>query len=52
MGLLGIAMSRYSGCWVGFKVISETVEISSVVDLSQERRQFVLPADFELPPAG
>lgn len=52
MGLLGIAMSRYSGCWVGFKVISETVEISSVVDLSQERRQFVLPADFELPPGG
>ena len=34
MGLLGIAMSRYSGCWVGFKVISETVEISTVVDLA------------------
>ncbi len=26
MGLLGIAMSRYSGCWVGMKVITETVE--------------------------
>ena len=25
MGLLGIAMSRYSGCWVGMKVITETV---------------------------
>jgi indolepyruvate ferredoxin oxidoreductase len=24
MGLLGIAMSRYSGCWVGMKVITET----------------------------
>ena len=22
LGLLGIAMSRFSGCWVGFKVIS------------------------------
>ncbi|NEY90086.1 indolepyruvate ferredoxin oxidoreductase family protein [Tabrizicola oligotrophica] len=52
MGLLGIAMSRYSGCWVGFKVISETVEITSVVDLAQEARQFVLPTDFELPPDG
>jgi indolepyruvate ferredoxin oxidoreductase len=52
MGLLGIAMSRFSGCWVGFKVISETVEISSVVDLAQETRQFVLPQDFELPPGG
>ena len=25
-GLLGFALSRYSGCWVGFKAISETVE--------------------------
>jgi indolepyruvate ferredoxin oxidoreductase len=52
MGLLGIAMSRYSGCWVGFKVISETVETTTVVDLGQEERQFVLPQDFELPPGG
>jgi indolepyruvate ferredoxin oxidoreductase len=52
MGLLGIAMSRFSGCWVGFKVISETVEITTVVDLAQERRAFVLPQDFDLPPGG
>jgi indolepyruvate ferredoxin oxidoreductase len=52
MGLLGVAMSRYSGCWVGFKVISETVEITSVVDLAQEARQFVQPEDFELPEDG
>ena len=25
LGLLGIAMSRYSGCWVGYKVISDTI---------------------------
>ena len=52
MGLLGIAMSRYSGCWVGFKVISETVETTTVVDLAQEQRQFVLPQDFQMPPDG
>ncbi|MGL6211179.1 MAG: indolepyruvate ferredoxin oxidoreductase family protein [Paracoccaceae bacterium] len=52
MGLLGIAMSRYSGCWVGFKVISETVEITTVVDLAQEQRQFTQPLDFELPHGG
>jgi indolepyruvate ferredoxin oxidoreductase len=52
MGLLGIAMSRYSGCWVGFKVISETVEITTVVDLGQEARQFTVPLDFEIPPDG
>ena len=51
-GLLGIAMSRYSGCWVGFKVISETVETSAVIDLGQESRRFVLPDDFDMPPGG
>ncbi|EYD74877.1 Indolepyruvate ferredoxin oxidoreductase, alpha and beta subunit [Rubellimicrobium mesophilum DSM 19309] len=52
LGLLGIAMSRFSGCWVGFKVISETVETTAVVDLAPEKRQFVIPEDFELPPGG
>lgn len=52
MGLLGIAMSRFSGCWVGFKVISETVETTTVVDLAQETRRFRLPEDFPLPPDG
>jgi indolepyruvate ferredoxin oxidoreductase len=52
LGLLGIAMSRYSGCWIGFKVISETVESTTVVDLSQERKVFNLPQDFVLPSDG
>lgn len=52
MGLLGVAMSRFSGCWVGYKVISETVETTTVVDLTQETRQFVLPQDFDLPQGG
>ena len=52
MGLLGIAMSRYSGCWVGMKLISDTVETTAAVDLEDEDREFVIPADFELPPDG
>lgn len=52
MGLLGIAMSRFSGCWVGYKVISETVETTTVVDLVQEQRQFVLPEGFDMPEGG
>jgi indolepyruvate ferredoxin oxidoreductase len=31
MGLLGWAMSRYTGRWVGFKTIAETVESSASV---------------------
>jgi len=30
-GMLGFALSRYSGCWIGFKAISETVESGSSV---------------------
>jgi indolepyruvate ferredoxin oxidoreductase len=52
MGLLGIAMSRYSGCWVGMKVITETVETTAEIDLSDEMTPFVTPTDFELPPGG
>jgi indolepyruvate ferredoxin oxidoreductase len=52
MGLLGIAMSRYSGCWVGMKVITETVETTAEIDLTDEMTPFVIPADFEMPPGG
>ena len=31
LGLHGFAMSRYSGCWVGFKCVSDTVESSASV---------------------
>ncbi|MGE0289196.1 MAG: indolepyruvate ferredoxin oxidoreductase family protein [Bradyrhizobium sp.] len=52
MGLLGIAMSRYSGCWVGMKVITETVETTAEIDLTDEMKPFVIPTDFEMPPGG
>src|SRR6266853_1447505 len=52
MGLLGIAMSRYSGCWVGMKVITETVETTAEVDLTDEMTPFIIPTDFEMPPGG
>lgn len=52
VGLFGIAMSRYSGCWTGLKVISDTIETSAVVDLGDEHRPFVIPTDFEMPAAG
>ena len=52
MGLLGIAMSRYSGCWVGMKVITETVETTAEIDLTDEMKPFIIPSDFEMPPGG
>ncbi len=38
-GLLGFALSRYSGCWVGFKAIAETVESSATVDVDPRARR-------------
>ena len=54
MGLLGFAMSRFTGRWVGFKTIAETVESSASVDVDPFAMQIVLPGDdaFEMPPGG
>ena len=52
LGLHGWAMSRYSGCWVAFKAVADTVESSASVDVSPERVRIVLPTDYELPPGG
>ncbi len=49
-GVWGIALSRFSGMWVGFKAISETVESAMSVQLPSYP-QFVAP-DFEMPPGG
>jgi indolepyruvate ferredoxin oxidoreductase len=42
-GLLGFAMSRYSGAWIGFKCQTEIVECSATVDLDPDRPQIVFP---------
>lgn len=53
-GLLGIAMSRYSGCWTALKVTTATVETSGTVDLDRENRDIVMPTEeeFTMPPGG
>lgn len=53
-GLLGIAMSRYSGCWTAFKVTSETAETTGTIDLSRESRTIIIPGDddFDMPEGG
>ncbi len=52
LGLLGFALSRFSGCWVAFKTIAETVESSASVLADPDRVGIVLPQDFEMPPGG
>ena len=52
MGLLGWAMSRFTGRWVGFKTIAETVESSASVNVNPHQLDIVLPDDFALPNGG
>jgi indolepyruvate ferredoxin oxidoreductase len=51
-GLYGWAMSRYSGCWVGLKTISETMDSSSSINADNHRIQIIKPHDFKLPEGG
>jgi indolepyruvate ferredoxin oxidoreductase len=51
-GLMGIALSRYTGCWVGFKAVTETVEGSATVDVDPLSLRINVPTDFEPPPGG
>ena len=52
LGIYGWAMSRYSGLWIGFKTIAETVESAASVSVDPSRIDFITPDDFELPPEG
>ena len=52
MGILGWAMSRFTGRWVGFKTIAETVESSASVNVNPHQLHIALPQDFEMPPGG
>lgn len=51
-GMLGYAMSRYAGVWVGFKTVADVVECSAVVDIDPQRQRIVLPGDFTMPEGG
>ena len=51
-GLIGWAMSRYSGCWVGLKTIAETVESTASVHTDPARLALAQPDDFEMPAGG
>ena len=51
-GLHGFALSRYSGCWVAFKALTDTVETSASVDIDPFKVETVIPTDFPIPADG
>ena len=52
LGLHGFAMSRYSGCWIAFKCVTDVVESGASVVADPARVQIKAPTDFTLPPDG
>ncbi|MEE1557181.1 MAG: thiamine pyrophosphate-dependent enzyme, partial [Alphaproteobacteria bacterium] len=52
LGLHGFAMSRYSGCAVGFKAVGETVESSASVSIDLGAAQIAKTIDFDMPGDG
>ena len=52
LGVFGWELSRYSGCWVALKAITENMDSAISADIDPDRIEIVIPADFELPPGG
>jgi indolepyruvate ferredoxin oxidoreductase len=52
LGLHGFALSRYSGCWIAFKCVTDIVESGASVIVDPSRIVSRLPTDFNLPPGG
>src|SRR5674476_1165165 len=48
-GLHGIAMSRFSGCWVGMKVVTDVVEGGGTIYVGPDSPKIVLPEVPSLP---
>lgn len=53
-GLIGFALSRFAGVWVGIKCVKDNVESTAVVDARVDRVNVSLPtsAEFHMPPGG
>jgi indolepyruvate ferredoxin oxidoreductase len=51
-GLHGWAMSRFSGNWIAFKALKDTIESTGSIDASLDRIKIVIPDDFKMPEGG
>nr|MDJ0957125.1 indolepyruvate ferredoxin oxidoreductase family protein [Arenicellales bacterium] len=51
-GIIGWALSRFCGCWVGFKTIAETADSSASVYVSPDRINIDIPYDYTVPDGG
>ena len=51
-GILGYALSRYAGVWVGIKCVKDNFESTSTCDGRIDRVEVKIPDDLTMPPGG
>jgi indolepyruvate ferredoxin oxidoreductase len=51
-GLLGYALSRFSGLWVGLIALADTMDSGATIDVALTRHQHKLPEGFPIPAGG
>jgi indolepyruvate ferredoxin oxidoreductase len=51
-GLLGFALSRYSGCAIGFKAVGDTIESTASISIDPQRISISDEIDFDMPEGG
>lgn len=51
-GLLGWQMSRFSGCYVGLKTITDTLDLSACIHLPDAYRTYQIPSNVAVPAEG
>ena len=52
LGIYGWELSRYCGCWVGFKAITENMDSAISADINPGRLSIQIPETFNLPTDG
>ena len=52
LGIYGWELSRYCGCWVALKAITENMDSAISAEIDPHRVNIVLPTDFQLPVDG
>ena len=52
LGIYGWELSRYCGCWVALKAITENMDSAISAAIDPRRIEIITPQEFQLPPDG
>jgi|TARA_B110000438_G_scaffold87582_1_gene87072 indolepyruvate ferredoxin oxidoreductase len=47
-GLIGFEMSRFSGCWIGMKIVTDVADSAKTYEVSNENKKIIIPTEDDL----